>query len=148
MSQENIKVVERLYEAWQRDGFRVVAELMTSDVEWVNPAYAVEPGTHDGDMKRLRAFYDDDAITRLPEGWPEPGPFLGWTPSCASGSETARHGAPTRSQSETSAKRGSRCRKTHLDRHWACARNEFGVHGHLHVPRGQSLRPGVPLGPR
>src|ERR1700704_3363787 len=48
MSQENVEVVRRLYEAWQRDGFGVVPELMDPAIEWVNPPYAVEPGTHHG----------------------------------------------------------------------------------------------------
>jgi ketosteroid isomerase-like protein len=48
MSQENVEIVIRLYEAWQREGFGVVPELMHPDIEWVNPAYAVEPGTRRG----------------------------------------------------------------------------------------------------
>ena len=48
MSQENVDVVTRLYEAWQRDGFGVVPELMDPDIEWVNPSYAIEPGTRYG----------------------------------------------------------------------------------------------------
>jgi ketosteroid isomerase-like protein len=48
MSQQNIEVVRRLYEAWRRDGFGVVPELMDPAVEWVNPSYAVETGTRHG----------------------------------------------------------------------------------------------------
>jgi ketosteroid isomerase-like protein len=48
MSQANVEAVERLYEAWQRNGFGVVRELMDPAIEWVNPAYAVEPGTRRG----------------------------------------------------------------------------------------------------
>jgi ketosteroid isomerase-like protein len=48
MSQENVEVVEALYTAWQRDGVGVVRELMDPEIEWVNPAYAVEPGTRRG----------------------------------------------------------------------------------------------------
>jgi uncharacterized protein len=48
MSQENVEIVRRLYEAWQRDGFGVVPDLMDPAIEWVNPPYAVEPGTHCG----------------------------------------------------------------------------------------------------
>jgi ketosteroid isomerase-like protein len=48
MSQKNVEIVRRLYEAWQRDGFGVVPELMDPAIEWVNPPYAVEPGTHHG----------------------------------------------------------------------------------------------------
>jgi ketosteroid isomerase-like protein len=48
MSQENVELVERLYEAWRRDGFGVVPGLMDPDIEWVNPSYAVEPGIRRG----------------------------------------------------------------------------------------------------
>jgi ketosteroid isomerase-like protein len=48
MSQENVEIVRRLYEAWEREGFGVVRELMDPSIEWVNPAYAVEPGTRRG----------------------------------------------------------------------------------------------------
>jgi ketosteroid isomerase-like protein len=45
---ESVSVVKRLYEAWERDGFGVVRELMDADIEYVNPPYAVEPGTRRG----------------------------------------------------------------------------------------------------
>src|SRR5271167_504916 len=48
MSEANLEVVKALYAAWQRDGFGVVPELMDPEIEWVNPAYAVEPGTRRG----------------------------------------------------------------------------------------------------
>jgi uncharacterized protein len=48
MSEENVEVVRRAFEAWNA-----------------------------GDMDRLRALYDPDAIMRAPPGWPEPGPFVG-----------------------------------------------------------------------
>ena len=43
-----MEVVRRLYETWEREGFGVVRELMDPSIEWVNPAYAVEPGTRRG----------------------------------------------------------------------------------------------------
>lgn len=43
-----MEVVKSLYEAWQRDGFGVQPELMDPGIEWVNPPYAVEPGTRHG----------------------------------------------------------------------------------------------------
>ena len=61
MSQENVEVVRSLYEAWQRDGFGVVPELMDPAIEWVNPPYAVEPGTrsgYDGFAAAAQAFVD------------------------------------------------------------------------------------------
>lgn len=48
MSEKNLEIVRRLYAAWQRDGFGVVPELMDPAVEYVNPSYAVEPGTRRG----------------------------------------------------------------------------------------------------
>ena len=30
-----------------------------------------------GGMDALRELYDPDVIVRMPEGWPEPGPFVG-----------------------------------------------------------------------
>jgi ketosteroid isomerase-like protein len=48
MSQENVELVKRLYDAWQKDGFGVVPALMDPDIEYVNPPYAVEPGTRRG----------------------------------------------------------------------------------------------------
>jgi ketosteroid isomerase-like protein len=48
VSEENVSVVRRLFEAWEREGFGVVRELMDPEVEYVNPPYAVEPGTRRG----------------------------------------------------------------------------------------------------
>jgi ketosteroid isomerase-like protein len=48
VSQENLDVVRAGFEAW-----------------------------NDGDMDALRELYDPDVIVRSPEGWPEPGPFVG-----------------------------------------------------------------------
>jgi ketosteroid isomerase-like protein len=48
VSQENLELVERLCDAWQKDGFGVVPALMDPDIEYVNPPDAVEPGTRRG----------------------------------------------------------------------------------------------------
>ena len=48
MSQENVEVVKAGFEAWNA-----------------------------GDMDAYRELYDPDAIMRAPDGWPEPGPFVG-----------------------------------------------------------------------
>jgi ketosteroid isomerase-like protein len=48
MSQENIEIAQATFEAWNA-----------------------------GDMDALRELYDPDAIMRTPEGWPEPGPYVG-----------------------------------------------------------------------
>jgi ketosteroid isomerase-like protein len=46
MSEENVEVVRRIYEAWDRKGS--AREFISEDVEYVNPSYAVEPGTRRG----------------------------------------------------------------------------------------------------
>ena len=48
MSQENVEIMRTYFEAWNA-----------------------------GDMDAVRELYDPDAILRMPEGWPEPGPYVG-----------------------------------------------------------------------
>jgi ketosteroid isomerase-like protein len=48
MSQENVEIVRAAFAAWNA-----------------------------GDMAAFRELFDADAILRNPEGWPEPGPFVG-----------------------------------------------------------------------
>jgi ketosteroid isomerase-like protein len=48
MSQENVEVMKAAFEAWNA-----------------------------GDMAGFREFLTPDVIMRLPEGWPEPGPYVG-----------------------------------------------------------------------
>ena len=48
MSQENVEIVRAGFEAWNA-----------------------------GDMDAFRESYDPDVIVRTPEGWPEPGPYVG-----------------------------------------------------------------------
>ena len=48
MSQGNVDVVKRLYDAWEKEGFGVVPALMDPEIEYVNLPYAVEPGTRCG----------------------------------------------------------------------------------------------------
>jgi ketosteroid isomerase-like protein len=48
MSQANVEVVRKAFEAWNA-----------------------------GDMDALAALYDPDMVVRGPEEWPEPGPFVG-----------------------------------------------------------------------
>ena len=65
MPQENVnvEVVRRLYAAWKDGGFPGPPELLAADIEYVNPAGAVEPGTRHG----LPAFLA--AVEKLFEGW-------------------------------------------------------------------------------
>jgi ketosteroid isomerase-like protein len=71
MSSENVELVRRLYEAWQRDGYGVVPELMDPDIEFVNPVYAVEPGTRHGydgfaaAARSLASVYSDYRVTAV-----------------------------------------------------------------------------------
>ena len=44
------------------------------NVETMQAAYAAWDA---GDMDALREMHDPDVIARYPEGWPEPGPFVG-----------------------------------------------------------------------
>jgi ketosteroid isomerase-like protein len=48
MSQENVEIMQATFAAWSA-----------------------------GDMGTLSGLYDPDIIMRHPEGWPEPGPFVG-----------------------------------------------------------------------
>jgi ketosteroid isomerase-like protein len=63
MSQETVAVVRRLYEAWAREEFAGSPDLLDPDIEYVNPAGAIEPGTRRG----LPAF--TAAVEKLFEGW-------------------------------------------------------------------------------
>jgi ketosteroid isomerase-like protein len=60
-SHENIAVVRSLYEAFARD--ELPEELVHAEVEYVNPAGAIESGTRHG----LPAFRD--AVEKVLEGW-------------------------------------------------------------------------------
>jgi ketosteroid isomerase-like protein len=63
MSQENVEIVRRFYDAWARDEFPGPAELMDPDIEYVNPSEAVEPGVRHG----RDAF--SEAVAKVFEGW-------------------------------------------------------------------------------
>jgi ketosteroid isomerase-like protein len=56
MSQANVEVVHRIYEALSRNDLAAAFPLMTADVEFANPPYAVEPGTHTGHEAFAGAF--------------------------------------------------------------------------------------------
>jgi ketosteroid isomerase-like protein len=63
MSRENVEVVRSFYRAWARNEFPGPVELMDADIEYVNPAGAIEPGTRRG----VAAF--SRAVERVFEGW-------------------------------------------------------------------------------
>ena len=62
MSQENVEVVRRIHDAWDRG--ESARDFIASDVEYVNPAYAVEPGTRRGrkSFSITRDTYEDFEI--------------------------------------------------------------------------------------
>ncbi len=65
MSQESVEVVQDGFRALARGDFESFLALLDQDVEWVNPPYAVEPGTRQGigefrvALDRLRASFGD-----------------------------------------------------------------------------------------
>ena len=63
MSQGNVEVVRSVYEAWARDDLPGPADLFDTQIEYVNPRGAVEPGTRHG----LEAF--GRAVEKVFEGW-------------------------------------------------------------------------------
>jgi ketosteroid isomerase-like protein len=63
MSQENVEIVRSFYDSWARNEFPGPLELMDPEIEYVNPAGAVEPGTRRGHA----AF--SSAVEKLFEGW-------------------------------------------------------------------------------
>jgi ketosteroid isomerase-like protein len=63
MSEENVRVVQSFYDAWARDELPGPVELMDPNIEYVNPAAAVEPGTRRG----LAAF--SNAVEKVFDGY-------------------------------------------------------------------------------
>jgi ketosteroid isomerase-like protein len=59
MSAENVDLVRRIYEAWDRE--ESARDFISSEVEYVNPSYAVEPGTRLGraSFRVVRETYED-----------------------------------------------------------------------------------------
>src|SRR5436190_4260756 len=62
MSQENVEVVRSCYDSWARNEFPGTVGLMDPEIEYVNPAGAVEPGRRGREAFRL-------ALERVFEGW-------------------------------------------------------------------------------
>ena len=62
MSQENVEIVRRIYGAWDRE--ESAGDFMAPDIEYVNPSYAVEPGTRRGrkSFSVVRETYEDFEI--------------------------------------------------------------------------------------
>ncbi len=62
MAQESVEVVRAIYRAWDRN--EPARELIDPNIEYVNPPYAVEPGTSRGrkSLARVREVYADFRI--------------------------------------------------------------------------------------
>jgi ketosteroid isomerase-like protein len=63
MSEENVRVVRSFYDAWARDEVPGPLELMDPQIEYVNPAGAIEPGIRRG----IAAF--SQAVAKVFEAW-------------------------------------------------------------------------------
>jgi ketosteroid isomerase-like protein len=63
MSQENVEVLRSFYDAWARGEIPGPLDLMDPEIEYVNPAGAVEPGTRRGRAAFARA------VEKVFEGW-------------------------------------------------------------------------------
>ena len=63
MSEENVELVRRIYAAWDRG--ESARDFIHPDVEYVNPSYAVEPGTRRGRkaFAIVRDTYEDFKLT-------------------------------------------------------------------------------------
>jgi ketosteroid isomerase-like protein len=59
MSEANVELVRRIYDAWERN--ESAREFIAEDVEYVNPDYAVEGGTRRGraSFRVVRETYED-----------------------------------------------------------------------------------------
>ena len=61
---DNVRLVRRMYEAWDALDLETVFALLDPGVAWINPDYAVEPGTRRGHegfataMRNLGASFD------------------------------------------------------------------------------------------
>jgi ketosteroid isomerase-like protein len=63
MSQQNIKIVRQVYDAWNRREVPGPAALLDESIDYVNPSGAVEPGVRHG----LAAFRR--AVEKTLDGW-------------------------------------------------------------------------------
>jgi len=62
VSEENVELVRRIYDAWDREAS--ARDFIAEDVEYVNPVYAVEPGVRRGraSFRVVRETYEDFMI--------------------------------------------------------------------------------------
>jgi uncharacterized protein len=75
MPEDNVDVVRAMYEAWNRADRRdATLPFIADDFEWVNPPYAVEPGTLHGVQGWLRAL--DNLYAAFEDFEHQPGEFV------------------------------------------------------------------------
>jgi ketosteroid isomerase-like protein len=62
VSEQNLELVRRIYDIWSRE--ESARDLIAEDVEYVNPSYAVEPGTRRGrkSFSVVRDTYEDFSV--------------------------------------------------------------------------------------
>jgi ketosteroid isomerase-like protein len=62
MSEQNVELIRRIYDLWARE--ESARDLIAEDAEYVNPSYAVEPGTRRGrkSFSLVRDTYADFAL--------------------------------------------------------------------------------------
>ena len=62
MSDENVELVRRIYDAWDRE--ESARDFISADVEYVNPSYAVEGGVRRGraSFRVVRETYEDFSL--------------------------------------------------------------------------------------
>jgi ketosteroid isomerase-like protein len=62
VSEANVELIRRLYETWNRG--ESAREFIADDAEYVNPSYAIEPGTRRGRQAfvGVRDSYEDFAV--------------------------------------------------------------------------------------
>ena len=77
MTDRDIQTVEAVLEAYRRGDVDALLDLNHPDAEWVNPDYAIEPGTRRGReeigraIERLFEFFetvDVESMERTPDG--------------------------------------------------------------------------------
>jgi ketosteroid isomerase-like protein len=58
---DNLRLLTRMYEAWDAEDLPGVLALLDPEFEWVNPSYAVHPGIrrgHEGMAKVMENFHE------------------------------------------------------------------------------------------
>jgi ketosteroid isomerase-like protein len=77
VTDQDIETVEALFAAFRRGHVEAILDLTHSDGEWVNPDYAIEPGTRRGReeirraIERIFEFFetvDVESMERTPDG--------------------------------------------------------------------------------